>query len=164
MRTRWASLALLVAVGAAGCGTQVGGEGEPAAAATSRTAAIRQTPSTTPSPTPVLDIKAGEACTLTDSVVAGRDAPGWSGDKQERFHLWGAMFGGWLRALTAAMESENEELSQMGLNLSGGSALATSNAPPLSPDSAANPEHVDQLVSWCLAHDFAQPHSSGEAA
>lgn len=158
MRTRWASLALLFAVGAAGCGSQVDSEDERAA-----TAAIsRQTPSPSPSPTPVLDIKAGEACTLTDAVVAGRDAPGWYGNKQEQFHLWGEMFGGWLQALTAAMESENEELSKLGMALS--SAGSTSDAAPGTPDDAANPAHVNQLVSWCLDHGFAQPHSSGQSA
>ncbi|CAO5226943.1 exported hypothetical protein [Frankia sp. AgKG'84/4] len=82
MRTRYASLALVAAVMAAGCGSRAdGSEGvQPARSAR----AILRTPAP-PNPTPVLDAKAGDACTLVDAVAAGRDAPGWLGDRSDRF-------------------------------------------------------------------------------
>ncbi|KQC38987.1 hypothetical protein UK82_07235 [Frankia sp. ACN1ag] len=145
-------MALLVAVAAAGCGSRAH---DPRDVQPMRSAeAIQRTPAP-PSPTPVLDAKAGDACTLVDAVVGSRAAPGWSGDPSERFGAWSAMFTGWLQAQTAAMESENEEIKQMALSWVG----EHNQAPPSTPDSAANPGQVEQLVSWCLAHGFAQPHS-----
>ncbi|CAO5226937.1 hypothetical protein FAGKG844_100035 [Frankia sp. AgKG'84/4] len=70
------------------------------------------------------------------------------------------MFTGWLQAQTAAMESENEEIKWMALSWVG----ERDRAPSVTPDSAANPVQVGQLVSWCVAHGFSQPHSRGGSA